>query len=118
MFRRSLAATIWSGTHDARSRRAKTGGEFVSQNSIGVAPVTVGSFHRSRGCCGRLEFGFPIAHFFYQLLIDAANGFCGQRTTLGELLSLLYYLLLPVGNRHRGRRLALEVAHFLDHSGA
>ena len=35
-----------------------------------------------------IEFGFPIAHFFYHLLIDAGDGFWRQWTALGELLNL------------------------------
>jgi hypothetical protein len=30
----------------------------------------------------RIEVGFPVAHFFYQLLIDTADGLRGQWTTL------------------------------------
>jgi hypothetical protein len=69
---------------------------------------------------GRLsiEFGFPIAHFFYELLIDTADSFRGQRTALGKFLSPLYYLFFPAGNGHRQMRFSFDSAYFLDQSSA
>src|SRR5260221_13151234 len=72
---------------------------------------------RGLGRCS-IEFGFPIAHFFYQFLIDTADGLCRQRTALGQLLSLLYHLLFAARNRHRQMRFAFDVAYLLDHSSA
>ncbi|MGA8658940.1 MAG: histidine kinase [Chthoniobacterales bacterium] len=49
-------------------------------------------------------------------LTATADGFGRQRTSLGQLLGLLYHLLFAVGNSHRQMSFALELADLLDHS--
>src|ERR1700719_5223715 len=66
----------------------------------------------------RIEVGFPVAHFFYQLLIDTANGVRGQWTAFSQISSLCYYLLFSARNCDRQMCLALNVAYLLNHSSA
>jgi hypothetical protein len=59
--------------------------------------------------------GFPIAHLFYKLLINAPDRFRWERTSLGPLLSPFYYLLFPARNKYRLPGFALNVAYLFDH---